>query len=222
MAITTEKKPQATQPTSTQPGATQPAATQPAEVKTTTILVGAKAGTQYFAKMADKTSVFQVTDAVFKAMNVPLLDVRDKSIAQVDQAKVKGLDMTVGGQSVMLVKQNDRWQMAGAFVGPAETSAVNDLVKALSQTKATAFEDEPKPELTQYGFENPRARIRVVCEGKVDPTEVIIGANTPSGEMTFVRNGADGTIAILKKAEADALIVEPSALLERSVFELQP
>ncbi len=218
LAITTEKKPPATQPASTQPAASQPVATQPAEVKTTTILVGAKAGTQYFAKLADQTSVFQVSDAVFKAMNVPLLDVRDKSIAQVEQPRVRGLDITVGGESVMLVKQNDRWQMAGALVGPAETSAVNDLVKALAQTKATAFEDEPRPELTQYGFENPRARIRVVCEGKIEPAEILVGANTPSGEMTFVRNNADGAIAIVKKTEADALVVEPSALLERSVF----
>jgi hypothetical protein len=218
IAITTEKKPPATQPTSTQSADSQPTATQPAEVKTTTLLVGAKANNQYFAKLADETSVFQISDAVFKAISVPLLDIRDKSIAQVDQFKVKGLDLTVNGQSVMLAKANDRWQMVGAFVGPAESSAVSDLVKAISQAKATAFEDDPKPQLTEYGFENPRARIRIVSEGQVDPVEILVGANTPSGEMTFVRNASDGTIAVLKKTEADALVVEPSAMLERSVF----
>jgi hypothetical protein len=219
VAITTEKKPPATQPASTQSAESQPAATQPeVEVKTTTLLVGAKAGNQYFAKLAGETSVFQITDTVFKAISVPLVDIRDKSIAQVEQHKVKGIDLTVNGQSVILAKVNDRWQMAGALVGPVESSAVADLLKAITQTKATAFEDDPKPELTQYGFENPRARIRIVNEGKVDPVEILVGANTASGEMTFVRNASDGTIAVLKKIEADALVVEPSTMLERSVF----
>jgi hypothetical protein len=218
IAITTEKKQPATQAASTQSADSQPAATQPAEIKTTTLLVGAKANNQYFAKLADETSVFQISDAIFKAISVPLLDIRDKSIAQVDQFKVKGLDLTVNGQSVMLAKANDRWQMAGAFVGPAESAAVSDLVKAISEAKATAFEDDPKPQLTEYGFENPRARIRIVSEGEVDPVEILVGANTPSGEMTFVRNASNGTIAVLKKTEADALVIEPSAMLERSVF----
>jgi hypothetical protein len=218
LSIVTEKKPPASQPASTEPAASQPAATQPAEVKTTTILVGGKSGSQYFAKLADQPGVFQIPESTFKNLNVPLLDLRDKAIAQIDAAKVKGLEVTVNGQSAVLARQNGRWQMAGAFVGPAETSVIDDLLKAIGQTKVAAFEDQPRPELTQYGFENPRARIRIVSEGKVDPVEILVGGNTPSGEMVFVRNVAEGGIAVLKKTDADALVVEPSAMLERSVF----
>lgn len=218
LSIVTEKKQPASQPASTEPAETQPAQTQPAKVKTTTILIGAKSGSQYFAKIADEPGVFQIPESTFKNLNVPLLDLRDKTIARIDTAKVKGLDITVGGQSAMLVKQDGRWQMAGAFVGPAETSAVDDLLKAVDQAKAAAFEDEPKPDLVQYGFENPRARLRIVSEGKVEPVEVLVGGNTPSGEMVFVRTGPEGPIAVVKKTDADALIVEPSSLLERSVF----
>ena len=218
LTIVTEKRPPATQPAGTQPAATQPAATQPAEVKTTTILVGGKAGNQYFAKIEGEPSVFQIPETVFKSINVPLLDLRDKSIAQIDPAKVTGLDLTTNGQSVMLIKQNNRWQMAGAFVGPAETGIVDDLLKAISQAKATAFEDQPKPELTPYGFEAPRARLRIVSEGKVTPVEILVGGNTPSGEMVFVQNVAEGSISVLKKTDAELLVVEPVALLERTVL----
>ena len=218
LSIVTEKKPPASQPASTEPAETQPAQTQPAKVETTTILVGGKSGNQYFAKIADEPGVFQIPESTFKNLNVPLLDLRDKAIAQIDTAKVKGLDITVGGQSAMLVKQDGRWQMAGAFVGPAETSAVDDLLKAVDQAKAAAFEDEPRFDLVQYGFENPRARLRIVSEGKVEPVEILVGGNTPSGEMVFVRTGPEGPIAVVKKTDADALVVEPSAMLERSVF----
>lgn len=218
IAITTEKKPPATQPASTEPSDTQPAATQPAEVRTTTLLVGAKAGSEYFAKLADETSIFKIAESVFTSLNVPLIDIRDKSLAQVEQYKVKGLDLTVSGLSVVLAKANDRWQMAGDVVGPVESSAVSDLVRAICETKATTFEDDPRPQLTQYGFEDPRARIRLVVEGQVEPIEILVGADTPSGEMTFVRNAGSGVIAVVKKTEADALVVEPTAMLERSVL----
>lgn len=213
LTVVTEKK-----PVSTQPSTSQPAATQPVQTRTTTILVGGKAGTQYFAKLADEPSIFQISDTVFKSLNVPLLDLRDKAIARVDPAKVKALDITVGSQSVMLARQNGRWQMAGDIVGPAETSSVDELVKAFANARATAFEDQPRPELTQYGFESPRVRIRVISEGKVAPAEILVGSNTPSGEMVFVRNVSQGEIAVLKKPDAEALIVEPTALLERSIF----
>jgi hypothetical protein len=218
LTIVTEKKPPATQPATTQSTTTQPAATQPGEVKTTTILVGGKAGSQYFAKIDGESSIFQIPETVFKNINVPLLDLRDKAIAQVDPARVTGLNLTTNGQSVMLIKQKDRWQMAGAVVGPAESASVNDLLKTISQAKATAFEDQPKPELTSYGFEAPRVRIRIISEGRIVPVEILVGGTTPSGEMVFVQNVAEGGICVLKKADVEGMLVEPLNLLERSVF----
>ena len=216
ITVTTEKKPPATQPADSQP-ASQPASTQPAEIKTTTLLVGGKTGNQYFAMLEGEPSVFQISESTFKSLNVPILDLRERAIAGVDGDKIETLEVQANGQMVRLVKNGSHgWVMTGAYTGKAEFSAVDDLVKAVTHAFAVAFEDDPK-QLTSYGFEKPRARVLVTATGQVVPVEILVGANTPSGEMTFVKNAGEGTVAVLKKADADALIVDPGSLLDRAV-----
>lgn len=216
LTVTTEKMPPASQPAGTQP-ATQPAATQPVETKTATLLVGAKSGSQYFAMIEGEPSVFQIPEATFKNLNVALTDLRDKAVAGVEAEKVDTLDVESAGRTVRLARNvNHHWLMTGAYTGKADLSAVDDLLKAITKAQAAAFEDDPK-QLTSYGFEKPRARVQLTASGQVAPVELLIGANTPSGEMTFVKNLGEGTVAVLKKSDAEAMIVEPNTLLDRSI-----
>lgn len=215
VSITTEKKPPASQPATTQP-ASQPAATRPAETKTTTLLVGAKSGNLYFAKLQDEPAVFQISEATFKSLSTPLQDIRQRTLANLDLSKVTAVELDAAGRTARLVRDARRdWYMTGTYTGKVERPALEAMLQAVERTSAVAFEDGTN-QLT-YGFEKPRAHIALTVTGEVAPIEILVGSNTPSGEMTFVKNVSEGTVIVVKKSDADAMIVDPSSLLDRSV-----
>jgi len=220
LTVVTEKEkkqePQATQP------ASKPAESQPAkkvERTTITLLVGSKVRNRYFAKRADQPWVFQINETTFKNLSATLDDLRDKRVVELDADKAAKVEITAGEEHAVVEKTGHKWQISNAVKGDAETSAVEDLVKAIADLKAAAFEDEPKPQLVNYGFASPKVQLRVFCEGQVKPVEILVGAETPSGEMTFVKNVAENFIAVVKKEDADALLIKPVNLLERTVMK---
>ncbi len=196
--------------------ASQPAASQPV-IHSVTLLIGAKAGDKYFAKLADDPTVFQISEENYKNMDASLMDVREKTLAAIDSDKIEMLEVDTPGKTARLTPNGrDQWVMTGTYKGKAELLAVNDLIKAITHTFAAGFEDEPNP-LTPYGFDKPRARIEIVQQGQTTPAELIVGADTPSGEMTYIKTTADNTIAVVKKTDAEALMADPGTLVDRSV-----
>ena len=218
VAVTTEKK--------TPKKVEGPPASGPAEpeydVTTRTIRVafGGSAEKTVFAKLDDPDSpaVFQVADDVLTKVGLPLGDLRDKKIADIQTAQAQRITVTRGGNSIELVKEGTDWKIASSMKGVtsdvAEFAAVDDLLKAIGQLKALGFEDT---ELPTFGLESPHAVLEVSAEGKLSPVRLLVGGLTPSKTGAYIKNQGEDFIAAVSADSAASLAVDLVSFLSREV-----
>ena len=218
VAVTTETKKPVPQ--------SQSATTQPeeqkfeTETKTIRVAFGGGAGDKVFAKIDEPSApaVFDIQSTVMDQVNVPLEDVRDKQVVTADTRRTQRILVAAGNESVELYQAGGRWQITGPE-GPgaspeAELAAVDDLLKTIRELKATGFEAADSP---SFGFASPRATITLTIEGQVEPVRLVVGGLTPSKTGAYVRNDAEGLIAVVKAESAEALAVRPMAFRNREL-----
>lgn len=219
IAVTTETKKPRPQ---TQPATTEPAAQEfETETKTYRLAFGGTAGDKAFAKLDEASSpaVFQVASSVLDSLNVALEDVRDQQVVAADTRRAQKITVASGSDAIELFQAGGKWQITGVE-GPggtidAEPAAVDDLLKALRELKATGFESTDSP---AFGFSSPRAAIQLTVEGQVEPVKLTVGGLTPSKTGAYVRNEGEGFIAVVKAESAEALAVHPMAFRNRELL----
>ncbi|HUN82630.1 MAG TPA: DUF4340 domain-containing protein, partial [Phycisphaerae bacterium] len=129
------------------------------------------------------------------------------------------ISIRTGADSVELTKKDGQWVITSGLgageTSPAEFAAVDDLLKALKDLKATGFEPA---ELPNFGFSKPRSIVEVSCEGKMEPERITIGDATPSKTGAYVRNDREGFVAVVKAEAVNALVVQPIDFLSREMM----
>jgi len=218
VAITTEKK---TPKKIEGPPTTAPAKPE-YDVATRTIRVafGGSAEKTVFAKLDDPDSpaVFEVADDILKRVGLPLTELRDKRIVDIQTPRAQRIKLTRSGRSIELVKQGAEWKITsgaqGAASDVAEFAAVDDLLKAVSGLKALGFENT---ELPGFGLASPRAILEISAEGEVAPVKLLVGNLTPSKTSAYIKNENEGFIAAVSADSADALTVDLVAFLSREI-----
>lgn len=201
--------------------ATRPADTQPSvETVTYTVMIGGTTGgtsTSYFARLGSRPWVFTLGESKVKPLIVPINELADKTLAKVDRTKVKKVDVQVGGESMTLTKGADnKWQSADGTV--VDSAAVDDLIKAFADMKATSFAD--RGALIPQNWAAPRAKVSLTVEGQLEPVTLLVGEKTPSGRMVYVRNAAEQPVAAVNEDLVEPLLQPPVAYRDRLVFSV--
>lgn len=94
---------------------------------------------------------------------------------------------------------------------PTRSWKVANVIGALADLQAAAFIDENKTELTLYELDKPRAAILVKEKG-AELAHVLIGK--AKGDRVYVKSADSPMVVLVKKEEADRLIVAVSELQE--------
>ncbi len=201
---------------------TQPADTQPStEKKTYTLLVGGPVDTEgksFFAKLADQPWVFALAEYNFKDLTPDLAELRDKDLADVTASAVTRIHSTTpGGAEATLTKDDKSGQWKLEDGATADAAAVDELIKAVSDLKATHFA-EPDDMLAQPDWSKPRAAVEITIKGKLDPVRVLVGPETGSGKMVYVRNAAEEAVAAVRREEVEPLLLPPVAYRDRAIL----
>ena len=112
-------------------------------------------GSSTYAALEGKNEVFLVANYVASTFNKKLDDLRNRSVLSFDQFEARSLDLKSEKGSVQLVKDNDRWWLAGKERWAADSSGVNAVLGALSNTKLKEFFDEDPEQYATLGFDKP-------------------------------------------------------------------
>lgn len=220
ITVQTEK----TVPPKAKPGDpdTQPADIEPStEQVTYELLVGGvvdatASSKQYFSRLGDKPWVFSISEYTYNQLNTEVTDLRDKKLAAIDRTKVKSIKADTPDGSMVLTKQDDgTWKDAENTT--ADQTAVEDLLRAVSELKATNFVD-PRTELIVVDWDQPRARITLTEEGSLNPVTLLVGPDSASGRMVFVRNAAEDAVAAVREDAVVQLLAGPVAYRDRNVM----
>lgn len=205
------------------PAATQPADTQPSrETRTYTIMVGGATGgsgaTSYFARLDSAPWVFSLAEYTVKDLNKPLSELQDRALARIERAKIQKIEVQTGGENLTLTKgAENQWSFADGTL--ADEDAVDDLINAVANMKATNFVD-PRTQLIAQDWSRPRARVALTVEGRLEPVTLLVGGATPSGRMVYVRNAAEDPIAAVGEELVEPLLLPPISYRDRLVLSV--
>ncbi|NLE58979.1 MAG: DUF4340 domain-containing protein [Planctomycetes bacterium] len=197
---------------------TKPADTQPSteEVESVLLVGGSTGENNYYARLKSAPWVFTLSSSTVDNFSKKVSDLRDKALAKVESAKViKVVSKTPDGE-MTLAKLQGKWSFADGTV--CDATAVDDLIKALADLKATDFVDASKL-LMPLDWSKPRASVTVTQEGQVNPVTVLVGAASSSGKMVYVKNAAEDAVAAVHEDQVTQLLAGPLAYGDRQVLQ---
>ena len=130
-------------------------------------------------------------------IDVDLFDLRDKRLItlaphQIDRLTIRGKER---GEWI-LYKEGDRWLFRDHQQFQANTEKVQALLSRLWLMRATSIEEEDAKDLSLYGLDKPRVKIRVWGGGKVQ--ELWIGAQAKQGEDLYAKMADRSVVVTIK------------------------
>jgi hypothetical protein len=92
-------------------------------------------GGNAYAALAADPKVFTVSNYNKSSLNKSLNDLRDKSLITISADKVSRVELLKKGEDIEFDRTKDGWQILKPKASPAESSAVNDLVRTLTDAR---------------------------------------------------------------------------------------
>lgn len=116
---------------------------------------------------------------------------RDKTVVKFDRTAAERIALVKkGGMQIVLEKEADttgaaKWVIAVPEQHKAKTDEVNNLLNALSNYKATGWEESPEVTDSSAGFTNPELKATVTLRGGAEKV-LLVGKKADEGEKWWV------------------------------------
>ena len=177
------------------------------------IRFGNRQGAEYYAHDPARPQVFLVDSAIVNDLNVSLMDLRNKKLADFKTFDADYLEMHYADTlTVVCVKDSaSQWQMTSPDSGKAKSWKISNLVSTLAGLSAAEFQEGRATDLAAYGLDDPRASFVVKSKGQ-ELANVIIGSER--GDLVYAKSVSGPAVALVKKDEANRLIVPLKELIE--------
>ncbi len=155
-------------------------------------------GGTYYALLPGSGEVAVVGSTVGEVTKKDLLSLRDKSLLTLDPWKVKRLSLERGKETIRLEKPDEGWVIRKPVEAPADGPTITDLLNALQNLRASAFDAE-KPsdtDLRRFGLTPPQARMILLQEGWDVEKTVVFGKEVKGGGRYARTLGRDPVITV--------------------------
>ncbi len=132
-------------------------------------------GTSTYAQKKGSGEVLLVPTNTATTFRKRLDDLRERAILRFDQYKTQAVDLRSLKGRVELVKEQDRWWIEGKNRIAASSSAVNDVLGALANSRLEEFLDDP-PEGRKLGFDRPTVDVTLTVGEEKSLKRFVVGS----------------------------------------------
>ena len=112
-------------------------------------------GSSSYASLSDDSQIFLVANHVANTFNKKLDDLRNHSILSFKRWEADSLSLKSSRGNIRLFKEENRWFFEGKEKWAADSTAVNDVLSALSDDKVKEFFDENPEDYEDLGLAKP-------------------------------------------------------------------
>jgi Domain of unknown function (DUF4340) len=138
----------------------------------------------------------------------------EKAFVGVTDTEVESVEIIKEGQSTLLARGAQGWELSGQVQGPADESRVDRLIDALVGLEV-GEKDLGRDGLAQYGLEPAVAVVKATLKGG-KTVEVQVGRDSPVGYRSYVRIKAEGPALVARSRLSDDL-ADPIALRSKEL-----
>lgn len=143
--------------------------------KTQKLLLGddTPAGNGIYAKLDGDPRVFTIPSFHKTSIDKSANDLRDKRLLTVNSDKISQVDLVAKKQEIAFGRNKDEWQIVKPKPLRADNSAVDDLVRALTDAKMElGSSDDEKKTASAFASANPLATAKVTTESGTQELQV--------------------------------------------------
>lgn len=188
-----------------------------------------------YAKLADNEQIFEIKADRLKDVFVAANTLRDATLARFRTNDVRRVELTQGGQPIVLAKDGDRWKLEKPVQTDADAGKVNELLDKLALLQARDKDVLDKPDLKSLGLDPATATVKLSVEeekgegdAKTKKTRTItldLGKHDAAANKLYVRaDGRDRANAVdpdvLKLAQRPALTYRGRRVMDFSPSDL--
>lgn len=112
-------------------------------------------GLWVYAKVPDRPAVFVLPDGVLRDATQPASEFRDKTILAFDRRAVRGLEIGLPDDTLVLTWGDQGWRLTRPRALPADSDAINDLLDKLQSARVKEFVAEAPRSRDPYGLDRP-------------------------------------------------------------------
>jgi uncharacterized ParB-like nuclease family protein len=149
-------------------------------------------GGDVYAALAGDPRVFTVPSYNKTGLAKSLNDLRDKNLLTVDADKVSRVELIRKGQEIEFDRTKDGWQILKPASSPADSSAVNDLVRSLTGATIQLSDTATSDAAAEFARATPVAIAKLTGDTGVQTLEV----RKSKGDYYAKSSAVDGVFKI--------------------------
>ncbi len=174
---------------------------------------GKKDGANYFAHDPARPQVFKVDTSLVKDLNVTVMDLRNKKIAEFESWSADYIELNYADTLKIVCEKDtaETWQIKSPQQKKAKSWEISNITGGLSGMEATAFVDENATDLKKYGLDKPRAIVTIKQKG-AEVARALIGKE--KGDRVYAKAANSTVVVEVKKEDADKLFKKLADLAE--------
>jgi hypothetical protein len=174
---------------------------------------GKKDGANYYAHDPARPQVFKVDTSLVKDLNVNVMDLRNKKIAEFENWNADYVELNYADTLKIVCEKDtaDTWQIKSPEAKKAKSWEISNITGGLSGMEATAFVDENATDLKKYGLDKPRVIVTIKQKGN-EVARALIGKE--KGDRVYAKAANSEVVVEVKKEDADKLFKKLADLTE--------
>jgi hypothetical protein len=191
--------------------------------KTLSLQLGARTptGVWVYAREKDKPPVFTVSDSVLRLATAPVADFRDKTILAFDATSVRGLDVTIGGETLALDHAGSVWNIIRPAARRADADLIGDFLGKLGAARIKEFVAESPASLAPWGLDRP-VRLTLVSGRDKDRTtqSLLLGKEDTAKQGVYAMRDGEGSVLLIPQDVWTALPKNVAAARSKTLVEV--
>jgi hypothetical protein len=179
--------------------------------KQSTLVIGKKDGSDYFARDLSRPMIFHVNSDFYTQVTKTLADLRDKKVIHVSAADVTREEIrNEHGDIVVDSKGDDTWVIESPANLKGKNAGSSMLFDPLNSLRSDKIIDHAPAGIASKAA---KSGIEVTLTYK-DKKTVIVRLSKPEGDVVYAQVSGDPAIYTLKKPDYDPLNYEASSLVQ--------
>jgi hypothetical protein len=191
--------------------------------KTLSLQLGARTptGVWVYAREKDKPPVFTVSDSVLRLATAPVADFRDKTILAFDATSVRGLDVTIGGETLAIDHAGSVWNITQPAARRADADLIGDFLGKLGAARIKEFVAESPASLAPWGLDRP-VRLTLVSGRDKDRTtqSLLLGKEDTAKQGVYAMRDGEGSVLLIPQDVWTALPKNVAAARSKTLVEV--
>lgn len=146
-------------------------------------------------------------------------EARSNRLLEFDADAVSRLSLTSKGDTIEAVKIDGAWQITSPIEGPADSRAVDTLIRTAAEADHSRTIEPETDDLSAFGLAEPEAILRLGGDGVSVPA-LAIGKGTPIGFNAYVRRGDEDVVLLTGGTVRAALVKSVADLREKEILRI--